>query len=215
MNKKVFDSFPSFETERLVIRPFENSDFHDYVNWHDCNDIIYYNEGLYAFKSDNQQGFEKFFLQTVPRMYKTKESGIWCIAEKTSNKNIGLIEVCKYDSYSNNAQIHYCISQKERRKGYMTEAVNCLLEWAFSGVELNRIYTYVSAENTASARVLEKCGFMREGVMRQSSINRYTKSGEEIKETKKDSRFVAEKRYGDNCIYAILREEYINMKGER
>lgn len=210
MNKSAFDIFPNFETERLNIRPFTKEDFDDFVNWHDCADIIYYNAGLYGFKKDNIEGFQRFFLQVVPRMFKTKESGIWCVAEKSSDINIGLIEVCKYDAYSNTAQIHYCMSQAERCKGYMTEAVKCMLEWAFSEVDLNRIYTYVLKENGASARVLEKCGFTLEGVMRKSSANEFTRSGERIKETKKDSRFASEKEYRDNCIYGLLRDEYFN-----
>ena len=208
MNKNAFISFPSFETERLIIRPFEKSDFNDYVSWHDCADIIYHVEGLYDFKADNQQGFEKFFLQRVPRMFKTKESAIWCVAEKNTNKNIGLIEVCKYDNYANNAQIHYRLSQAERRKGYITEAVKCILKWCFDIVDLHRIYTFVTEENVPSSKVLLKCGFVLEGIMRQSSVNKYTKNGEKIKETKKDSRFISEKEYKNICIYAILKDEY-------
>lgn len=210
MNKNAFISFPSFETDRLIVRPFETSDFNDYVSWHGCADIIYHSEGLYDFKSDNQQGFERFFGQTVPRMFQTKESAIWCIAEKSTNKSIGLIEVCKYDNYANNAQIHYRLSQSERCKGYMTEAVKCILGWCFNAVDLNRVFTFVHEENVPSSRVLLKCGFTHEGTMRQSDANRYTKNGEEIKETKKDSRFVSEKKYRNVCIYAILKDEYMS-----
>lgn len=208
MNKSAFTSFPNFETDQLTIRPFEISDFNDYVSWHDCADIIYRMEGLYNIKVDNQKEFDRFFLYIVPRMFKTKFSGIWCIAKKNTNKNIGLIEVCRFDSYTNVAQIHYCISEVERRKGYMTEAVTCMLDWCFNIVKLNRISTMVTEDNTASSKVLLKCGFKLEGIMRQASVNRYTKNGEEIKETKKDSRFISEKEYRNLCIYAILKNEY-------
>jgi len=40
--------------------------------------------------------------------------------------------------------------------------------------------------------------------MRQSSANRYIKTGEEIKDTKKDSQFLSEKEYKNDCKYAIL-----------
>jgi len=206
MNKNVFKEFPTFVTERLIIRPFTQSDFKNYVIWHNVNDIIYHHGGLYNFNQESD--FNKFFLQRVPRMYQAKVSGIWCIAKKITDVTIGLIEVCKYDSYANTAQIHYCMAEEERCKGYMTEAIGCMLKWAFDIVELNRIYTYVCEENTASSKVLLKNGFQLEGTMRQSSANKYTKSGQEIKETKKDSRFIAEKEYKNVCIYAILKDEY-------
>jgi len=208
MNKDTFLHMPSFETKRLKIRPFEKSDFNSYIHWHNHGDIVYYAEGLYNFKSNNQQEFEKFFLQRVPRMYKTKESGIWCIAKKSNNISIGLIEICKFDSYSNTAQIHFCISNKQRCKGYMTEAVKCMLDWCFSIIGLNRIYTFVSDKNIASSKVLLKCGFILEGIMRQSNANKYTKTGDEIKNTKKDSSFIDQKEYRNDCIYAILKKEY-------
>ncbi len=208
MNKDALKKLPSFETARLIIRPFKETDFNDFVKWHNYGDIIYYSEGLYNFKEENEEEFIKFFIKRVPRMFETKESGIWCIAEKNSGINIGLIEVCKYDSYADTAQIHYSLSKEERKKGYMTEAVKCMIDWAFNMVELNRIYTYVLEENVASAEVLKRCGFQLEGIMRQSNANRYTKNGEEIKNTKADSRFIDQKKYRNDCIYALLKEEY-------
>lgn len=208
MNKDVFKEMPSIETERLLIRPFVQSDFYDYANWHNSGEMRYCFNGLYDVTSDNEQFFIKFFLHRVPKMFKSKLSGIWCISEKTTCKNIGLIEVCKYDAYVNTAQIHYAIAKDERCRGYATEAVNCMLNWAFNIVDLNRIYTFVSDQNTASSRVLTKSGFKLEGIMRQAGANTYTKNGEKIKETKSDSRYISEKEYQNICIYAILREEY-------
>jgi len=92
----------------------------------------------------------------------------------------------------------------------MTEAVKCMLDWCFNIADLNRVYTFVSDNNEASSKVLLKCGFTFEGILRQASANKYTKNGEEIKDTKKDSRFIGEKEYGNDCIYAILRDEYLS-----
>jgi ribosomal-protein-alanine N-acetyltransferase len=208
MNKNAFINMPVFETNRLKIRPFEKYDFENYINWHDNGEIIFFAEGLYDFKNGDQKTFEKFFLQRVPRMYKSKITGIWCIADKINNENIGLIEVCKFDTYSDTAQIHFCLSKKERCKGYMTEAVNILLEWCFITVELNRVYTFVSDENIASSNVLKKCGFVLEGIMRQSNANKYTKNSEKIQNTKKDNIFISQKEYRNDCIYAILKNDY-------
>ncbi len=209
MNKDVFENFPSFETERLVIRQFKETDFEEFVKWHNYRDIIYYGEGLYNFKKNDKENFIKFFTKKVPRMFETKECGIWCIAKKDTGKSIGLIEVCRYDGYSDTAQIHYSLSKEERQKGYMTEAAKCMINWVFNTVEINRIYTYVIEKNEASARVLKRCGFQLEGIMRQSSANKYTKNGEEIKSTKADSFFIDQKEYRNECIYALLKEDYI------
>ena len=50
----------------------------------------------------------------------------------------------------------------------MTAAVRAMSDHAFSPLGFCRIETPVFAWNPASMRVLEKCGFVREGVLRQS-----------------------------------------------
>ncbi len=39
MNKECFDKIPKIETERLIIRAFNETDFQEYVTWH-CGDIL-------------------------------------------------------------------------------------------------------------------------------------------------------------------------------
>jgi hypothetical protein len=47
--------------------------------------------------------------------------------------------------------------------GYATEAADVLLRWAFDTLDLNRVQAETDTRNVASARVLEKPGFVREG----------------------------------------------------
>ena len=43
-------------------------------------------------------------------------------------------------------------------------------DWALSQADIYRVSAVVDLENPASCRVLEKCGFQREGVMRRGAI---------------------------------------------
>ena len=54
--------------------------------------------------------------------------------------------------------------------GYATEAVHALLKWAFDTLDLNRVQAETDTRNAASARVLEKLGFVREGTMREDCV---------------------------------------------
>jgi ribosomal-protein-alanine N-acetyltransferase len=64
------------------------------------------------------------------------------------------------------AELGYWIREDRAGKGYATEAARALLAWGFRNLELHRLTAYVDTDNPASARVLEKCGFTREGVFR-------------------------------------------------
>lgn len=50
----------------------------------------------------------------------------------------------------------------------MTEAVRRICRETFEKTDIVRIYAEVFAPNAASLRVLEKCGFVREGIKRRS-----------------------------------------------
>lgn len=55
-------------------------------------------------------------------------------------------------------------------KGYATEAVDAMVRFCFDHTELNRIWTDVDVNNISSCKMLEKCGFTREGTIRQGKM---------------------------------------------
>ncbi len=66
------------------------------------------------------------------------------------------------------AELGYWLGEPFWGRGIMTDAVRRLTAWAFENFEVHRIYASVFAGNQASARVLEKAGFQREGHLRAS-----------------------------------------------
>ena len=68
------------------------------------------------------------------------------------------------------AEIGYWLAEPFWGRGVMTEAVSGLVDHAFRTFALRRIFASVYANNPASARVLEKAGFVFEGRMRQNVI---------------------------------------------
>lgn len=58
----------------------------------------------------------------------------------------------------------YWIGQPHARQGYMREAINSVVHYAYERLDLSRIEAACLPENTASRALLEKCGFKYEGV---------------------------------------------------
>ena len=63
--------------------------------------------------------------------------------------------------------IGYWVGQPHAHRGYMTSALRVLLPSLFGELNLHRIEAACIPSNTASIRVLEKCGFTREGLARR------------------------------------------------
>jgi RimJ/RimL family protein N-acetyltransferase len=70
------------------------------------------------------------------------------------------------------AEFGYWLGPPYWRRGIATEAARLLAAHAFRARGLRRLEAHVFAPNIASARVLEKCGFVREAVLRQSYVER-------------------------------------------
>lgn len=65
------------------------------------------------------------------------------------------------------AQLGYWIGQPHANMGYMSEAVRAVADFCFDQLSLNRLEAACLINNGPSARVLEKCGFIQEGVARK------------------------------------------------
>jgi [ribosomal protein S5]-alanine N-acetyltransferase len=79
---------------------------------------------------------------------------------------INLFQVLRGDLQS--AFIGYFLDKSQNGKGYTTEAVNLLVNYAFNELKLHRIEAGVMPHNSASIRVLEKAGFHKEGIAKKN-----------------------------------------------
>ena len=68
------------------------------------------------------------------------------------------------------AEMGYWLSEEYWGRGIATRVVAAVSDWALDNYQLTRVFAQAFAHNTASIRVLEKAGFVREGVMKKSAI---------------------------------------------
>jgi ribosomal-protein-alanine N-acetyltransferase len=80
--------------------------------------------------------------------------------------NIGLHK--QSDIYSKSAELGYFIGEPYWNKGITTRAVSLVCDYGFSELDIVRIYSGVFEYNLPSQRVLEKCGFVKEAVLRSA-----------------------------------------------
>lgn len=92
----------------------------------------------------------------------------YMVIEKESNQAVGMIEI-RVDGHK--AEIGYVLARAYWSKGYMTEAAQALVNWAFRQPEIYRVYATTSVDNIGSQRVMEKIGMTREGLMRRYIVH--------------------------------------------
>ena len=68
------------------------------------------------------------------------------------------------------AEVGYWLGEEYWGRGIVTEALELLCDYAFTRLNLLRLFALPFADNVGSTRVLEKAGFVREALMRSSSV---------------------------------------------
>jgi ribosomal-protein-alanine N-acetyltransferase len=87
------------------------------------------------------------------------------------------------------AELGYALNREEyKQKGYMGEAVNAILEYGFTQMNLNRVEACIGPSNNASLALIKKFGFTQEGYLRQH--------------------YVRNSEVQDTIIFSLLKEEY-------
>lgn len=124
-----------------------------------------------------------------------ERSEVWAIVWKETNRVVGSVGLHNDDrrTVSHVRMLGYALAEEYWNRGIMTEASQAVLQHAFEHLHLDLVSAYCYATNPASCRVLEKCGFVKEGVLR--AAERPTEG----------------KTVGLVC-YSILKEEYCFRK---
>ncbi len=82
---------------------------------------------------------------------------------------VGNISLSKgSDVYRKSAEIGYFIAEPFWNKGIATKAIQLMIRFGFDTLDVIRIYAGVFEFNEASQHVLEKCGFIKEGVFKKA-----------------------------------------------
>ena len=103
--------------------------------------------------------------------YASATSCRWAIASPDQE----LIGTCGFSKWSlahAHAELAYELAPSHWRRSFVRRAVGTVLEWAFSTARFNRVHAFVMTSNQPSIALLERCGFVREGTLRQFRIAR-------------------------------------------
>ncbi|HXV78280.1 MAG TPA: GNAT family N-acetyltransferase [Candidatus Binatia bacterium] len=108
------------------------------------------------------------FLAACLRAWDRDKSFHWVIERKTGRELLGMITARVDDQ---KWELGYVLARSYWGKGYMTEVLKGLVDWALKQEEIYRIWSVCDVDNFASARVMEKAGMKREGVLRRWSMH--------------------------------------------
>lgn len=160
--KDYINEKPVIMTERVMLRSLCPDDVPALKEW-TSDPSLYLYWGASMGKNDKNP---ELLFKTAKKPTKSFHFGIFHLTDK---KVIGELWVYLIEK-DRNAKVAYRINPAYKGKGYATEALGASARFCFENTELMRLWTSVDARNTASLRVLEKCGFSQENYVKQGKM---------------------------------------------
>jgi ribosomal-protein-alanine N-acetyltransferase len=158
--------FPVLGTERLILREIVPEDA----------EIMYairMDDRYYQFIDNPQKPTREEVKEKVQRaidLSKNNEGISWGIELKNNSKLIGSVDYWRMIKAHHRCEIGYMLHPDYYQQGLMYEALMATIAYAFKHIKLHTIEANISPENIASIKLVEKCGFEREGLLKESYL---------------------------------------------
>jgi [ribosomal protein S5]-alanine N-acetyltransferase len=164
----VFGEPAVLRTERMVLRQITESD----------------GEGLFGIFADDEvtefYGWDTFtgveqgheLAARTADLFRRGQATRWGLLLPASPHIVGTCGFTRWDQDNRFAVLGYDLARPYWRRGLMSEAVEAVLRLGFEQMGLHRVEATVMAGNIASAALLGRAGFGREGVLRERVLKR-------------------------------------------
>jgi RimJ/RimL family protein N-acetyltransferase len=161
---KSFDAevFPVLETERLILREIVASDAADVLAFRSDPEEQKYNDSPLRSLSEARE-----LIDRLGREYREERAIRWGLTMKGEGAVVGLLGYNYWNVAHFRAGLGYDLKRSLWGNGLMPEAVEAVLDFGFSRMELNRLEAHTNTANTSSVRMLRKLGFWQEGTLHE------------------------------------------------
>lgn len=172
-----------FNNFRIYLRALNPDDYKTSIKWRQDDEIWDMVGGPKYFVSE---AYEKKWVEDA--IFDSSNITL-AICLKDTHEHIGNAYITDINWINRSAQSHSMIGEKKYwSKGFATEARMLLNHFTFYERGLHRIWARILKDNVASQRLCEKCGYKKEGILRESVY----KNGE----------------YKDQVVMSILRKDF-------
>jgi RimJ/RimL family protein N-acetyltransferase len=147
------------ETERLMLRPYEEGDFdalHSIYSQPEVARWLYY-------EAATPDDTRKRLARKIAGRELTEETGLSAAAELRDGTYVGDVVLFYGSVEHRSVELGFSVDPRHQGNGYAAEAARALVGWAFLA-GFHRVYGRLEPRNVASARVLEKLGMRHEAL---------------------------------------------------
>jgi len=180
-----FSPFPVLESERLQFRKLTDADAPEILSLRGNPETMKYIPRPLAKNLEDAVAHIKQINDKIDENLDIN----WAVTVKGNDTCIGLMGFYRTQPEHYRTELGYMIAPEHWGKGYATEAINTLLDYAFHTLQFHSIEAVIDARHTASERVLQKSGFVKEAHFKEN--------------------FYYNHEFTDTVIYGLLQRNFI------
>jgi RimJ/RimL family protein N-acetyltransferase len=158
-----WESLPTIEASRVSLRWMSEPDIDALYTIFSNLEVMRY----WSFPAIPDRNAATLMLKEIHDGFKTRALLKWGIARRIDDAVIGTVTLHNLSFDNRRAEMGYALDRAQWGQGYMHEALQALLGFAFGALDLHRMEADVDPRNIASIRTLERLGFQREGYLRE------------------------------------------------
>lgn len=152
------------EGKKLKLRALEPSDVDELFEWENIENLWHLSNTIAPF---SRFILEQYILNSHHDIYTNKELRLMIDVKNPDRNNpIGSIDLFDFDPTNKRAGIGILVTDKERNKGYASEALELLINYCFGTLQLHQIYCNIASNNEVSLRLFKKLNFDVVGLKR-------------------------------------------------
>lgn len=157
--------FPILNTARLNLRQITEDDLENIFSGLSHPDVIKHYGVNYSSLDDTWEQLEWY-----AELERTHTGIWWGITLAETGKFCGAIGYNNLSREHKKAELGFWLLPDYWGRGYVSEALEEVLAYAFTKLQLHRIEAFVETENMSSQKALQKAHFQQEGILRDSEI---------------------------------------------
>ena len=155
---------PTLITNRLILRPLTHADAPSIQALASARAVA---DTMVSIPHPYPEGEAERYIVRQMAEFEAGHTIAFAIEHNEKAKFVGVVEIRDIECEHAQAESSFWLAVEAWGQGYMSEALNPILFFGFENVDLNRFYAYHRVRNPGSGKVLQKNGFVQEGVLRQ------------------------------------------------
>lgn len=170
-NKMLIDLSTYLESSRLIIRPFQAGDGQDFFNLLETEDNrTFLKEHVTEASTISSEDEAEIRIRELHADWVARKRFVMGIWNKIDNEFLGQIWIEPKRWVVPSFELGWFLGESRQNQGYATEAALRSLRFLFDELSANKVIVLTRDDNERSIKVAERCGFLKEGHLRDHNV---------------------------------------------